>query len=98
MIGATLSTCAGIASAILSSSRLAIEPQTATAVVAAGGGIITIVTQAIGEPAGELQTYQRNLDHYNRAVATAERIRLSKESQFFEPPECKSTPSANSPE
>lgn len=98
IVGASLSTCAGIAAAILTRSPLVSDSQTATAIVAAGGGLVTIVTQAIGDPAGELQNYQRNLEHYNRAIAMAERIRLSNEAQFYDIPDCKKTSIAETPE
>jgi hypothetical protein len=96
--GATLSTSAGFAAAILARSPIISDSQTATAIIAAGGGLVTIVTQLIGDPAGELQNYQRNLEHYNRAIAMAERIRLSNESQFYDAPDCKKTSIADSPE
>jgi hypothetical protein len=84
ILGGALSVGAGIAAAVLTKSKLVQDTSTATALVAAGGGLVTIVTQLIGDPAGELQNYQQNLQHYNRAVGIAERIRLSDASPFAE--------------
>lgn len=96
--GASLSTGAGAASAILTNTQIVKEPQTVTAILAAAGGLVAILTQTIGDPSGELQNYQRSLEHYNQAVSIAELIRLSSRAQFLDSPNCDQTSTKDTPE
>jgi hypothetical protein len=65
--GGIVSAGGGITSVVLKDD----DAKTATAVVAAAGGLIALGSQLIGEPAKEIQLYEKALAHYEKARAAS---------------------------
>lgn len=61
--GGIVSAGGGITSVVLKDD----DAKTATAIVAAAGGLIALGSQLVGEPAKEIQLYEKALAHYEKA-------------------------------
>ncbi|WP_437963145.1 hypothetical protein WMF04_25750 [Sorangium sp. So ce260] len=66
--GGTIGLSSGVFSAVLSSEDDTADLKTALAVVAAAGGLVTLISQVVSDPAEDLKLYSASLEEYRSAV------------------------------